>query len=341
MEADSARSVTSSDTPGRLLPWRSRAFPLSWEAEFGGFRRLHLEVGFGDGRYTAFRAKEEADAAFVGLEISSTSLRRALKRLRREELDNVRLIKCGAQFAVRQLFAPDSLSSIIVNFPDPWPKERHEKNRLLRTPFFELAANRLLPGGAIRLATDHPDYLQFAKEQAEASELYTLRTEDPPAAVFETKYALKWKKQGKPLYYQVFEYGGAETQDYPHLERPDQMPHALLTGKLPDSASFEKRVLEYGGGHVILHEASRSLGSDEPEAAGPGSRWLLRVTVDEPDLRQQLLVVAKERSKDEVIVRLESFGDPLITAAVRGAVHGATEWLLSLDTGLEVKARNY
>ena len=325
-----------------MLPWRSYTFPVDWQDEFTQFEHLHLEVGFGDGRYTARRAKQEPTGAFVGLEISSTSLRRALRRMRSENLDNVRLLKTNANLAVRQLFAPDSLSSIIVNFPDPWPKERHEKNRLLQDSFFKLAANRLKPGGSIRLATDHPEYLEFAREQSQISGLYTLKTEEPPEAVFETKYALKWKGQGKPLFYQVFDYTGGDTADYPVLERPTEMPHALLTGQLPETAEFSKQVLEYGGGHVILHEVSRSMGSDDEGAdAASGERWLVRVTVDEPDLHQQLLVVVKERSADELIVRLESFGDPLITKAVRGAVHGVTQWLLGLNAELELKARNY
>ena len=321
-----------------MLPWRSYDFPIDWQNEFPDFERLHLEVGFGDGRYTARRAKQEPSGAFVGLEISSTSLRRALRRMRRENLDNVRLLKTNANLAVRQLFAPDSLDSIIVNFPDPWPKERHEKNRLLQDSFFKLAANRLKPGGSIRLATDHPEYLEFARTQSQLSGLYTLKTQDPPEAVFETKYALKWKGQGKPLFYQVFEYAGGDTPTYDVLERPHEMPHALLTGQLPATAEFDKQVLQYGDGHVILHEVSRSMGSDDSEK---GERWLVRVTVDEPDLHQQLLVVVKERSEYELIVRLESFGDPLITKAVRGAVHGVTEWLLNLESDLSLKARNY
>lgn len=323
-----------------MLPWRAHPFPIDWQLEFKGYDALHLEVGFGDGRYTAFRAKDELAAAFVGLEISSTSLRRALRRLQREEIDNVRLLKTNANLAVRHLFAPASLSSIVVNFPDPWPKERHEKNRLLQTSFFKLAASRLQMGGSIRLATDHPEYLEFARAHAVQSGLFDLRNEDPPPAVFETKYALKWKGQGKPLFYQVFQYTGAPTDTYSILEKPTTMPHALLSGNLPADVQFEKQVLTYGEGHVILHEVSRSLGSDD-EDGDRGERWLVRATVSEPDLQQQLLVVVKRRAADELIVRLESFGDPLITKTVRGAVHGVTEWLLGLPSDLAVKARNY
>ena len=319
-----------------LLSWRTLDFPIAWSHYFGS-SPLHLEVGFGDGRYTVRRALEEPEAGFVGLEISSASIQRAIRKVKKAELENVRLLKIGANFAVRHLFAPDSLTSITVNFPDPWPKERHVKNRLLQRSFFELAASRLVEGGAIKLATDHPEYLAFAQAEARASDLYTLSEPEPPQAVFETKYAMKWKGQGKPLYYQVFTYEGGATAGYPSLERVEIMPHALFSGALPAEITFSKKVLPYADGHVILHEAARSLG-DEEDAR---EKWLVRATVDEPDLRQQLLVAVKRRSEDELIVRLESFGDPIITKTVRGAVHAVTEWLLSLPADLQVKERNY
>ena len=331
-------SIVQETATSPLLPWRRADFPVAWAEVFGKAAPLHLEIGFGDGRYTVRRALDEPEEVFVGLEISSASLQRALAKVKRSNLSNVRLLKVGANFALKNLFAPRSLSSVTVNFPDPWPKERHVKNRLLQRSFFELAASRLVAGGTLRLATDHSDYVQFALQEAAASGLFSALEQEPPAAVFETKYALKWKGQGKPLYYRVFTYSGADTLEFPILERPLHMPHALLTGTLPRDITFEKRVLPYGGGHVILHEVADSLGSDDTVQ---GEKWLVRATVDEPDLRQQLLVVVKRRSDNELIVRLESFGDPIITKSVRGAVHGVTEWLLSLPGDLQVKERNY
>lgn len=317
-----------------LLPWRRLPFPVPWETVFGASRPLHLEVGFGDGRFTIRRALAEPSEHYVGLEISSASVQRARARMAKEGVHNVRLMKVGANFAVQHLFAPKSLTSIVVNFPDPWPKERHVEHRLLQTGFFRLAATRLASGGEIRLATDHPEYLAFARDQARASEVFDLVEAEPPAAVFETKYALKWRAQGKPLHYQIFRKRSEPDASFSPLERPQIMPHALLQGSIPTEIGFEKRVAPYGGGHVILHEVARSLDG------GDGVRLLVRATVDEPDLRQQLLIVAQQRTPDEAIVRIESFGDPIITKAVRGAVHLTTEWLLD-RTDLVLRARNY
>ncbi|HEX7022413.1 MAG TPA: hypothetical protein VF171_06110 [Trueperaceae bacterium] len=334
------RFLPAEESRGPVLAWRRYQFPVDWAAQFSrspGDLRLHLEVGFGDGRYTARRALALPEDAFVGLEISSASMARALRRMKREQLGNVRLLKAAAQFALRQLFAPGTLQSVTVNFPDPWPKERHANNRLLRVPFFELAASRLVPGGRILLATDHPDYLAFSRDQARASGLFALEDAAPPLAVFETKYALKWKEQGKPLYYQAFVRRLGPAPERSILKRSEIMPHAILTGRLPAEASFAKQVVPYADGYVILQEAARSFGVE----SASGERWLVRVTVDEPDLRQALLVSVRRREQGDLIVGLEPFGDPVVTKAVRGAVHAVIEWLLTLDADLRVMTRDY
>ena len=312
-----------------LLAWRHHPFPINWPLHFGVENlELHLEVGFGDGRYTIRHALENPKAQFVGLEVSNTSIKRALKGIHRANAQNIYVLKASAEFAVRNLFAPSSLTSITVNFPDPWPKKKHKKNRLLQSAFFCLVASRLKLKGEICLATDHYEYLEFARAEAKSTGLYSLKEAKPPSTVFQTKYALKWQKQGKPLYYQVFQCQNTPTLNYPALIRDKEMPHTILKGKLPQEVPFTKQVFPYAEGHIILHEVSKSWGVDEK------GRLLVRVTIDEPDLHQQVLVVVKERKENEILVGLESFGDPIITKTTHGAVYGVTQWLLGLEQGL-------
>ena len=310
--------------------WQRYLFPIDWRSSFAQTGDVHLEIGFGDGRYTAFRAKEYPNECFVGIEISGASIHRAKKRI--AQLDNVKLLKARAQFAVQHLFAPQSLSSITVNFPDPWPKEKHTHHRLLRVPFLTLAASRLVDGGEVRLATDHPAYFAQARAEALETGLYTLETREPPAAVFETKYALKWRAQGKPLYYQVFARNDTAPLSYPILQRSQVMAHALITGSLPTEVTFAKTVSEYAGGHVILHEVTRSIG--EP-------KLLIRATVDETNLRQQVLVSVRVKDADTIFVSLEPFGDPLVTEVCKGAVHAVCAWLTDQSDALRVRERCY
>lgn len=143
-----------------LLPWRTLPFPVDWEAVFGASGPLHVEVGFGDGRFTVRRALQEPRARFVGLEVSSGSVQRALRNVRRHGVTNVRVAKVGAEFALRHLFDRASVASIVVNFPDPWPKARHHKRRLIQPPLVALLASRLRPGGYLHCATDWENYAE-------------------------------------------------------------------------------------------------------------------------------------------------------------------------------------
>lgn len=316
-----------------LRNWRRADWPTDWDVHLPGRGGLHLEIGFGDGRYTARRALAEPEGRFVGIELSGVSTLRALRRLHRDAIGNVVLFKGNATLLLRQLFGEKSIATITVNFPDPWPKGRHGDNRLLQESFYRLAASRLEPGGSILLATDDTDYLEFARQQARLTGLYRLEDREPPAAVFETKYALKWKDRGKTLHYQPFILGRNAPEGFsPPLERPHTMPHSLLAGQLPRPAGFSKRVSTHADGHVILHEAASSIGDR--------GRLLVRATVQDPLLVQQLLVVVQERKPGELIVRLESFGDPVITDTVRGAVHAVTQWLLE-QPGVSLKERHY
>ncbi len=322
--------------PSPLLAWRRYSFPINWPSHFGvEDPELHLEIGFGDGRYTIYRALEKPKAQFVGVEISNGSIKRALKSIYRKSVKNIYILKGSAEFVVHNLFAPSSLSSITVNFPDPWPKKKHKKNRLLQASFFHLAANRLKLNGGIYLATDHYEYLNFAQMEAKATGLYNLKKANPSNAVFQTKYALKWKEQGKPLYYRVFECQKKSALEHPILIRDEKMPHAILEGNLPQELPFNKQVFPYAKGHIILHEVTKSWGANEK------GRLLVRITIDEPDLRQQVLVVVKKRKEGEVLVGLESFGDPIITKTTHGAVHGVTQWLLSLEQNLRLIKQDY
>jgi tRNA (guanine-N7-)-methyltransferase len=193
-----------------LLPWRRLPHPVDWPAAVRSRAPLHLEVGFGDGRFTALRALAAPDEDFVGLEVSGTSVLRALRRMRRDGVRNVRLLKAPAEIAVRQLFGRRR------------PRVDH---RQLPRPLAEgaprappAAAGSVLParrrrgsGPAARSAS-RPTTCRTSSSPAprpRRSGVATPRTAPPPPEVFETKYALKWREQGKPLYYEVFVLDGA------------------------------------------------------------------------------------------------------------------------------------
>lgn len=301
-----------------------------------------LEVGFGDGRFWPHHAQTfEQTPNYLGVELSGVSLLKAHRRLKAAGIANAILTKLPADVLVREVVPHASLDAIIVNFPDPWPKAGHTENRLLRVPFFQLAASRLKPGGAILLTTDHDEYFEFACAEAGASGVMRVELSDPPPAALETKYAQKWRELGLgvnharfiPIKYDPVPHG--ETRPYPEnhstLEDSDAVPHAIL--KLPETfapTDFDKYTARGKDYTVILLDLYASLRRDG---------WVALAHVVEGELTQEVLIGMTHREDGTHLVRLAKFGGPIITAGVKAAVGAVTDWLES--QGAQVTHRGY
>lgn len=284
---------------------------------FGREGPLLLEVGFGDGRFTAELSKAHPHWLILGAEVSAASVLRAYRRLRREGVENVRLYHGQGTFALRNLVPPGSLRRVIVNFPDPWPKKRHQAKRLLREEFFRKLSTRLMEGGDLLLTTDHEEYFRFALAEAGKTGLYQVEVRDPPKAHLRTKYALKWKEAGRSFFHAVFtkvaaalpegQTGLMDSAPWPPIRRYE-MAHALLAGSLPQEFVLTKAPLAVPEGIAVFLEVTR----------GEAGFYVL-THVEEGDLTQDLLLEVR-RSAKGIYAGVSRFGSPLITDGVRGAV---------------------
>jgi len=140
------------------LPYRAET--LDFAACFGRRAPVILEIGFGMGDTTAQIAIAQPDVDFIGVEVHAPGVGSLLRRLDEAGVANVRVIQHDAVEVVREMIAPGSLAGIHVFFPDPWPKKRHHKRRLLQPPFVALLASRLAPGGTLHAATDWEEYAE-------------------------------------------------------------------------------------------------------------------------------------------------------------------------------------
>jgi tRNA (guanine-N7-)-methyltransferase len=135
-----------------------QATPLDLDAVFG--RRAHhiLEIGCGMGETTATIAAEHPQNDYIGIEVHTPGVGSLLKEIATRELSNLRVIQHDAVEVLRDMIAPASLSGIHIFFPDPWPKKRQQKRRLIQPGFVGLLASRLAPSGYLHCATDWEDY---------------------------------------------------------------------------------------------------------------------------------------------------------------------------------------
>lgn len=131
---------------------------FSWSTWFGREAPLVIEIGSGVGEATAALATTRPECNILGLEVWRPGVADTLWKLAEAGVDNVRLCAVDAAWSMVHLVAPDSLHGLWTFFPDPWPKTRHHKRRLVTSGFATLAAGRLAVGAEWRLATDWPDY---------------------------------------------------------------------------------------------------------------------------------------------------------------------------------------
>lgn len=167
---------------------------------------LVVEIGFGRGEFLLDQAARQPDSAFVGIEYSRKRVLKMARRLARSELRNVRLVEAPAEQVVEETLADESVACFWINYPDPWPKKRHFKRRLIQPAFARRLARCLVPGGVVELATDHPGYAEWIDEVLSAEP--ALENRFAPDAFrrevegrMATAYELEWRAEGRALHY--------------------------------------------------------------------------------------------------------------------------------------------
>ncbi|MCC7081629.1 MAG: tRNA (guanosine(46)-N7)-methyltransferase TrmB [Burkholderiales bacterium] len=158
----------------RLLPVYGLPFcaaPLALAQVFGRNAPVVVEIGFGMGETTAQIAASNPNIDYVGVEVHAPGVGSLLRMIEARRLANLRIIQHDATDVIEHMIAPASLSGIHVFFPDPWPKKRHHKRRLLQVGFAHLLATRLRHGGYLHVATDWVDYAEWIVDALSKTEL--------------------------------------------------------------------------------------------------------------------------------------------------------------------------
>ncbi|GHV82389.1 tRNA (guanine-N(7)-)-methyltransferase [Spirochaetia bacterium] len=135
---------------------------LDYPSVFGNDNPVTAEIGFGMGIATAMIAENNPLKNYLGIEVHRPGIGRLLWEIGKRRLSNIRIIEHDAVEVMRMLIPDDSLAALHVFFPDPWPKKRHHKRRLITRPFTDLLAQKLAIGGYLYMVTDWADYAGWA-----------------------------------------------------------------------------------------------------------------------------------------------------------------------------------
>ena len=178
--------------PRFCIPYGNQIMDV--DQTFGRHAPTILEIGFGMGDTTAMIAATMPDKNFIGVEVHTPGVGNLLKLIGEQGLQNLRLLQHDAFEVVTHMIAPESLSGAHIFFPDPWHKARHNKRRLIQSPFVALLTSKIAPGGYLHCATDWQEYAEQMLEVLGAepglqntAEGYAPRPEYRPVTKFEKR----------------------------------------------------------------------------------------------------------------------------------------------------------
>lgn len=163
--------------------------PLDFASIFGRTAPLTLEIGFGNGETLIALATQAPEQNFVGVEVYRPGIGRLLKAIDEQGLKNIRAIAADAVAALQHV-AEATLDQVLLLFPDPWPKKRHHKRRIVQPPFVKLLATKIRAGGLLRIATDWQDYAEHmlaVMAQSPDFERLSSKDERRPVTKFERR----------------------------------------------------------------------------------------------------------------------------------------------------------
>jgi tRNA (guanine-N7-)-methyltransferase len=203
---------------GRITPAQQRAFAAHW-ARFGldfigvprDFDALFarpaprvLEIGFGNGEALAWAGAHDPARDYLGIEVHRPGVGRLLNALAAQDIRNVRIWNHDAVEVLQREIPPFTLDEVRIWFPDPWPKKRHHKRRLIQPAFAALLATRVKPGGLLHLATDWPEYAAHMQDVLAACADWRLRQGESgeamrPAWRIETRFERRGIALGHPV----------------------------------------------------------------------------------------------------------------------------------------------
>ena len=165
---------------------------------FGRIAPLQVDLGCGDGSFLCALAKSTPEKTFLGIERLSGRVRRACRKA--ANLENVRVLLAETSYAVRYLLPEASVEVFYLLFPDPWPKRRHQRRRVLTLEFLQSIYRSLEPNGLLHIATDQLDYFQQTQRLALGDSEFEMIVGGEDVDLPPTKFERRFQEQGAPIY---------------------------------------------------------------------------------------------------------------------------------------------
>jgi tRNA (guanine-N7-)-methyltransferase len=205
--------------------------PIRLDGLFPTRQPIEIEVGAGDGGFLVAWAGIETGHNFIGVERLLGRLRKLERKVKRHGLANVRGVRIEAGYFLRYLVPAGTVSALHVYFPDPWPKRKHWRHRLVNDAFPTLAERVLAPGGVVYLRTDHPEYFAQMNRVFAVHRGFSPRETPPELAAVPTDFERDFQAAGVAVLRAAFTRGG---EDDVEIGSGDSTGQTSMTGPPPD-----------------------------------------------------------------------------------------------------------
>jgi len=281
--------------------------PFNFDA-FPGEKTV-VEIGFGNGEFLMRLGEEYRQNPVVGVEISLACIHKALKRIRQKEIPNVYLLHGDVRFLLGECFREESMACIYMNYPCPWPKQKHSKRRVTTRKFADILAGVLVKDGVFSFVSDEAWYAEEVRAHLGAHpvlESGKVLTELPDH--LETKYGRKWRALGKNSYLVRV----SKKAPWPHERQglKERIMHKRLEGSLPQDYTEIRRLFDgASGGDSVSGWVLK-----EVFLGGEGEALLMIISYDEGyQQRFYLRLVPREK---ETLLKFDPVTTPCRTPSV-------------------------
>ncbi len=164
-------------------------------------RPLEIDLGCGDGSFLVAMAEQFPERDFLGVERLLGRVRKVCKKITKLGLANARVLRLESRYSVEWLLPAASVSRLHLLCPDPWPKVRHHRRRLMQFEFLQAIHQLLQPGGEFLFMTDHPEYFEWAEEKVRESNLFEPLEWDEDTFFYpKTDFQVQWEAEGKSMH---------------------------------------------------------------------------------------------------------------------------------------------
>jgi tRNA (guanine-N7-)-methyltransferase len=288
---------------------RYRKIPLELHTIFPGQTQFYSEIGFGSGEFLIEKAISNQEAAFIGIELSLTSVTKLLKKIKDLHIDNIAVIMCDAKFANRELF-DENLDGIYMNFPCPWPKKRHRQRRLNNNSFTESLVAALKSHGFVSIYSDHANFTKQFEVSLKENGCFSHINLDLNPPMINTKYERKWREQRKNIYHlyavkeknkNIPKIAGGMDMPHVHIEKINNDQLQNVIGKTFSKGSIFFKYVE------LFHSAQKN-------------KYLIKTITVDNYFEQRFFIEIRQKDDNNWIISLDSNGLPFRTPSVKRAV---------------------